>query len=123
MRRLIAALLLGCATALASAGQPWAEEIPAAALDADTVRFVQANAEFTLLHEMGHLLIHELGLPVLGREEDAADQLGFMGLFLLYRRQHEPERASRARGCGRASSATCAGCPSTSLPPTTATPW
>ncbi len=95
MRRLIAALLLGCATALASAEQPWVEEIPAAALDADTVRFVQANAEFALLHEMGHLLIHELGLPVLGREEDAADQLGFMGLFLLYRRQHEPDFAAR----------------------------
>ncbi|MBR8836329.1 MAG: hypothetical protein DSM106950_20480 [Stigonema ocellatum SAG 48.90 = DSM 106950] len=30
---------------------------------------------FILMHEMGHTLIHELNLPVLGREEDAADQL------------------------------------------------
>ncbi|WP_251702233.1 DUF4344 domain-containing metallopeptidase [Metapseudomonas boanensis] len=46
------------------------------------LRFVTANAEFTLFHEMGHLLIAELQLPVLGREEDAADQLGLIGLFL-----------------------------------------
>ena len=53
------------------------------------LRFVTANAEFTLLHEMGHLLINELQLPVLGREEDAADQLGFVGLFLLQGKQRD----------------------------------
>ncbi|MCJ8168742.1 DUF4344 domain-containing metallopeptidase [Atopomonas sediminilitoris] len=56
---------------------------PSGVLEADEVRFITANAEFTLMHEMGHLLIHELHLPVLGREEDAADQLGFYGLLLL----------------------------------------
>lgn len=64
-------------------------------LSEDELRFVTANSEFTLLHEMGHLLIHELQLPVLGREEDAADQLGFIGLFLLYRRQDDPTFAAR----------------------------
>lgn len=29
---------------------------------------------FILLHELGHALIHELDLPVVGREEDAADE-------------------------------------------------
>lgn len=29
---------------------------------------------FILLHEMGHALIHELDLPAVGREEDAADE-------------------------------------------------
>ncbi len=57
----------------------------------DAVRFTVANAEFTLMHEMGHLLISELQLPILGREEDAADQLGFMGLFLLQQEQHSAE--------------------------------
>ena len=57
----------------------------------EQLRFVTTNAEFTLLHEMGHMLIHELKLPVLGREEDAADQLGFMGLFLIYDRQQTPD--------------------------------
>ncbi len=33
------------------------------------------NAEFVLYHEVGHLLIDQLNLPVLGREEDAADQI------------------------------------------------
>ncbi|WP_244153938.1 DUF4344 domain-containing metallopeptidase [Pseudomonas guineae] len=63
--------------------------LPEQALHPDEVRFVTANAEFTLMHEMGHLLISELKLPVLGREEDAADQLGFMGLFLLHERQSD----------------------------------
>lgn len=30
---------------------------------------------FILLHELGHALIHELDLPAVGREEDAADEL------------------------------------------------
>lgn len=60
-------------------------------LNDEELRFISANAEFTLLHEMGHLLISELKLPVLGREEDAADQLGFMGLFLLYERQRDAD--------------------------------
>ena len=30
--------------------------------------------KFVLLHEIGHALIHDWNLPVLGREEDAADQ-------------------------------------------------
>lgn len=65
------------------------QAVPEQALHPDEVRFVTANAEFTLMHEMGHLLISELKLPVLGREEDAADQLGFMGLFLLHERQRD----------------------------------
>lgn len=60
-------------------------------LSVDEVRFTVANSEFTLMHEMGHLLISELQLPVLGREEDAADQLGFMGLFLLQQEQHRDD--------------------------------
>ncbi len=60
---------------------------PSGVLAVDQLRFVTANAEFTLMHEMGHLLIHELHLPVLGREEDAADQLGFYGLLLMQREQ------------------------------------
>jgi hypothetical protein len=36
-------------------------------------QFVTGNMFFVLLHEMGHVHITEMGLPVLGREEDAAD--------------------------------------------------
>lgn len=37
--------------------------------------YILGNAMFTLYHELGHALIHELELPVLGREEDAVDNL------------------------------------------------
>lgn len=36
------------------------------------------DAVFTLYHESGHLLIDELKLPVLGKEEDAADALAII---------------------------------------------
>jgi hypothetical protein len=39
----------------------------------DTVQFVAGNMLFVLLHETAHALVTEMGLPVLGREEDAAD--------------------------------------------------
>jgi hypothetical protein len=35
--------------------------------------FVVGNVLFAFVHEMGHAVIYEMGLPVLGREEDAAD--------------------------------------------------
>src|SRR5580692_4613014 len=35
--------------------------------------FVAGNTLFAMLHEMGHALVAEMGLPVLGKEEDAAD--------------------------------------------------
>ena len=37
--------------------------------------FVIANVEFTLLHELIHVLMDEAGIPVLAREEDQADYL------------------------------------------------
>ena len=36
---------------------------------------VYAEMAFILLHEVGHHLIHEYDLPVLGKEEDAADKI------------------------------------------------
>ena len=41
----------------------------------DSAEFVTGNVLFVLAHETGHALISEFGLPVLGREEDAADAL------------------------------------------------
>ncbi|MBS8259174.1 hypothetical protein DYI23_02980 [Roseibium polysiphoniae] len=37
--------------------------------------FVAGNTLFTLHHEGGHMLVSELGLPILGQEEDAVDNL------------------------------------------------
>jgi hypothetical protein len=39
----------------------------------DMVEFVTGNMLFVALHELGHALVGQLRLPVLGREEDAAD--------------------------------------------------
>lgn len=44
--------------------------------------YVLANTEFTLLHELGHALIHTLKLPVLGHEEDAADAIAIAGILI-----------------------------------------
>lgn len=39
----------------------------------ERVLFVAGNTLFSLHHEIAHALIHQFDLPVLGREEDAAD--------------------------------------------------
>ena len=45
------------------------------------IEFVFGNAIFVLFHEAGHMLISELGLPVLGKEEDAVDSLSSIMLL------------------------------------------
>ncbi|MGV8832178.1 MAG: DUF4344 domain-containing metallopeptidase [Devosia sp.] len=53
--------------------------LPARAQDeaqaAEAMDFAMHDAVFTMYHEIGHMLVGELGLPVLGKEEDAADSL------------------------------------------------
>src|SRR5689334_22528436 len=44
-------------------------------------RFVAGNMLFVVLHELGHALISDLGLPVLGREEDAADAFASVAML------------------------------------------
>jgi hypothetical protein len=43
--------------------------------DEEAARFVTSNIVSTFYHELGHALIDVMQLPVLGREEDAADTL------------------------------------------------
>jgi Putative metallopeptidase len=47
----------------------------------DLIEFVTGNLLFAALHEMGHMHIAEMGLPVLGREEDAADSYAITALL------------------------------------------
>jgi hypothetical protein len=44
--------------------------------------FVAGNMLFALLNEAGHAVVNELGLPVLGREEDAADSFAATRLII-----------------------------------------
>jgi Putative metallopeptidase len=47
----------------------------------DMVEFVAGNMLFVLLHEMAHVHVTEMGLPVLGREEDAADAFATLAML------------------------------------------
>ena len=49
----------------------------------DLIEFVTGNMLFVGFHELGHAVIHELGLPVLGREEDAADSFATIALLKI----------------------------------------
>lgn len=52
--------------------------------DEDAARFVTSNVVGTFYHELGHALIDVLQLPVLGREEDAADTLSGLMIHQLW---------------------------------------
>jgi Putative metallopeptidase len=45
--------------------------------------FVTGNIMFVLLHELAHAAITQMGLPVLGRQEDAADSFAATGLIRI----------------------------------------
>lgn len=69
MKKSLKAVLVACGLH-ASAVQGF--EMPA---DEAGAQFVTSNVLATFYHELGHALIDQLQLPVLGREEDAADTL------------------------------------------------
>lgn len=58
---------------------------------ADSRRFAYNNSLFVLYHEVAHLLFHQLNMPILGREEDAADNMATW--TLLNKRTKEADRA------------------------------
>lgn len=77
-RRLCVFVLLVCAPVPLSAGEASDQG------DEQYERlFVLANTEFTLLHEIAHVLIWELNPPIFGREEDAADTIAVMAQMML----------------------------------------
>src|SRR5437588_7587755 len=49
----------------------------------DRVEFVVGNTLFVLLHEIGHVMIEEMKLPVLGRVEDTADTYAALRMVLV----------------------------------------
>jgi hypothetical protein len=75
--------LLSSSLALAEEAEPELTEEQFAEAEA----FIVHNALHVLFHEAGHMLISELRLPVLGREEDAVDNLSSMIML------EEPEGA------------------------------
>jgi len=71
---LIRILIMACAVGWAGAALAQDQSDPSLPSEA-IAPFVIANVEFTLLHELMHVLIDEAGIPVLAREEDQADYL------------------------------------------------
>lgn len=69
VKRLIAAAFLASVSF-----QSVAQELTNAQRNA-AVEFVLNNTRHTMLHEIGHLFVDQLDLPVLGREEDAVDTM------------------------------------------------
>lgn len=61
-------------------------------------RFAANNSLFVLYHEVGHLLIDQLDLPVLGREEDAADNMATWTLLSKHTKEADQALADSARG-------------------------
>jgi hypothetical protein len=63
--------------ARALASEPRLKRVPPQKRQA-LVEFVLGNLLFVATHEMGHAVISEMQLPVLGREEDAADEFAVL---------------------------------------------
>ena len=49
----------------------------------DSAEFVTGNVLFVLAHEASHAMISEFAIPVVGREEDAADSLASLGALRM----------------------------------------
>ena len=47
------------------------------------IEFVAGNMLFAINHELGHALVSEMGLPVLGKEEDAVDAYAVLAMLTI----------------------------------------
>jgi hypothetical protein len=64
----------------------------------DLVAFVTGNLLFALLHELAHAHIQEMRLPVLGREEDAADAYAVLVMLKVATRVSHRVLVDAAKG-------------------------
>lgn len=64
----------------------------------EKVRFAISNSLFTLYHEVGHLLVDQLEWPIIGREEDVADNFATYVLLNEQRRSFEQALKDSAYG-------------------------
>ena len=64
----------------------------------DLVEFVIGNTLFVLAHEVGHGLINEMNMPVLGREEDAADSFAIVTALKMGSKFSEQVLVEAAKG-------------------------
>jgi hypothetical protein len=62
------------------------------------VEFIIGNTLFVLAHEMGHGVINEMNMPVLGREEDAADSFAITTAIKMNTRFSERVLEEQVKG-------------------------
>lgn len=98
MRRLIVPIVLALIATMMGAAQAQDMTGYTKQQRADIMRFAANNSLFVLYHEMGHLLIDQLRLPVLGREEDAADNISTWTLLNKRTKAAETTLADAAEG-------------------------
>lgn len=91
MRQIFAPLLLAACSLLPQAG--FAQDFSGFSKTQrnEIISFAANNSLFVLYHEVAHLLVDQLQLPVLGREEDAADNVATW--VLLNKRTPEADKA------------------------------
>jgi Putative metallopeptidase len=70
------------AAAVALAGDPKFKKLPPKRRQ-DLAEFVSGNILFVICHEIAHAAITQMGLPVLGRSEDAADSFATLRMIKL----------------------------------------
>lgn len=88
---IIKTLRFGAALLVAALSLPVAAQELTEQQQLDATEFAVNNAMFIMEHEIGHLFVAEFGLPVLGKEEDAADSLA--ALLLLAQQTDEGNQA------------------------------
>ncbi len=90
-------IVIASAAALAALASTAALTLPARTLElapeqrASVDDFALGASMAIMLHEVGHLLVNELDIPILGREEDVADTIST--LTLLMQEDEDEERA------------------------------
>lgn len=84
LRTTFAALLCCAAFASPALARDLTDDEKAEAMD-----FAMHDAVYSVYHEIGHMVVHQFNLPVLGKEEDAADALAV--ILLLNDRTDEVE--------------------------------
>ncbi len=87
---ILAFLVSGTSWALPEKGGAGAEPQPEPLLEDEKI-FILGNAQFILLHELGHAFIHDLDVPLLGREEDAADTFATLVMLRLDRQNPDSD--------------------------------
>lgn len=98
MRRFWAYILSGLLMLQFVAAQAADELVLTKDQQASLVRFINGNATWTIYHEMGHAFVSLFEIPILGKEEDAVDNLATIIMLLQENEQSDEYLKETALG-------------------------